>query len=309
MPDTSPPAESGAEAPRIVVTTSEDVTAKAIASEEKWRVPDLDQDANPEAGELPEPSTDTDDESDDEPDDKKGKPPRGVQKRLDELTRQRHEATRRADALEMQLTEALKALNQGQPPAQHQPHIDPNAPPDPQNYRAGDADVDFYRDMARWEARAEIQSMLQQAERAKTVETIASREDTARAKYQDYNDVVTPENLAPIRANPDLFEVVASHEAGPELAYYLGKNPEEAIALSRMNPYQASIRLGQLIATLSPEATAPTRNVSRAPAPISPMRGNGASPAVNYEAKLAEAEQSGNFDLWRKLKAAQKSGK
>ena len=305
MTDTSPPVDSGAEAPRIVVTTPEDVTAKAIESAAKWQEPSLEQDeASPE--EPPEPSTDED--SDDEPDEKKGKPPRGVQKRLDELTRQRYEEKRRADALEAQLTQALQALNQGTP-QQNQPAIDPTQPPDARNYRGGEADVDFYRDMARWEARAEIQAMVQQAERAKTVETIASREDQARAKYADYDGVVTPENLAPLRANADLFEVVASHEAGPELAYYLGKNPEEAINLSRMNPYQASIRLGQLIAALTPETTAQTRTASRAPAPISPMRGNGASPAVNYEAKLAEAEAAGNFDLWRKLKAAQKSGK
>lgn len=300
MTDTSPPVESGAEAQRIVVTTPDDVTARAVEHAAKWQEPSLDQDeASPEA----EPDSSTDDDSDDEPEDKKGKPPRGVQKRLDELTRQRYDEKRRADALEAQLSQALQALSQGQP---QQPQPDPTQPPDPRQH--GGEGPEYYRELARWEARAEIQAMVAEVERAKTVESIASREETARAKYADYDSVVTPENLAPIRQNGELFEIVASHEAGPELAYYLGKNPEEAINLGRMNPYQASIRLGQLIAALTPETTG-ARIASKAPAPISPMRGNGASPAVNYEAQLAEAEASGNFDLWRKLKSAQKGGK
>jgi len=302
MTDTNPSPDSGAEA-RIVVTTPEDVTNKALDSAAE-QANALDLDATP-SEEPEDPSESSAEENGEEPDEKKGKPPKGVQKRLDELTREKYDQQRRAEAAEARLQQALGLIEKG--PQQQFPTFDPNGPPNPANYPEGELDINFFRDLAKYEVRQEIQAAKQEAVHHKTVSEIESREETARSKYADYNDVVSPQNLGPLLQNQDVFQTLAAHEQGPELAYYLGKNPDQVVAIAQMSPYQAAMRIGQLLASITPEA--PTRSASKAPPPISPIRGSGASPAVNYEARMQEAEDSGNFDLWRKLKAARDSGK
>lgn len=301
MTDTNPSPDTGAEA-RIVVTTPEDVTTKALNSAAE-QANALDLDATP-SEEPEEPSEPSAEETGEEPDEKKGKPPKGVQKRLDELTREKYDQQRRAEAAEARLQQALGLIEKG--PQQPQT-FDPSGPPNPANYPEGELDINFFRDLAKYEVRQEIQAAKQEAVHQKTVNEIESREEAARSKYSDYNDVVSPQNLGPLLQNQDVFQTLASHEQGPELAYYLGKNPDQVVAIAQMSPYQAAMRIGQLLASITPEA--PTKTASKAPPPISPIRGSGASPTVNYEARMQEAEDAGNFDLWRKLKSARDSGK
>lgn len=304
MTDTNPSPDSGAEA-RIVVTTPEDVTNKALESvAEQANALDLDATPSDEPEDPSDPSTE---EPGEEPDEKKGKPPKGVQKRLDELTREKYDQQRRAEAAEARLEQALGLINKG--PAQQQPPtFDPSGPPNPEHYPEGELDVNFIRDLTRYEVRQEIQAARQEAVHQKTVSEIESREDAARSKYADYNEVVSPQNLGPLLQNQDVFKTLASHESGPDLAYYLGKNPSEVVAIAQMSPYEAAMRIGQLLASITPDAPAKA-TPSKAPPPISPIRGSGASPAVNYEQRMQEAEDAGNFDLWRKLKTARDSGK
>lgn len=305
MTDTNPSPDSGAEA-RIVVTTPEDVTNKAIESEAA-QANALDLDATP-SEEPEEPSDPSTEEPGEEPDDKKGKPPKGVQKRLDELTREKYDQQRRAEAAEARLQQAMSMLERGNVPDPQPQTFDPSGPPNPLNYPEGELDVNFIRDVAKYEVRQEIQAARQEAEHQKTVVAIESREDAARARYADYNEIVNPQNLGPLLQNQDVFRTLAAHENGPDLAYYLGKNPSEVMSIAQMTPYNAAMRIGQLLASITPDAPS-TKTASKAPPPISPIRGSGAAPAVNYEQRMQEAEDSGNFDLWRKLKTARDSGK
>jgi hypothetical protein len=160
------------------------------------------------------------------------------------------------------------------------------------------------RDVARYEARQEFAQFQAEAERQKRVVEIQAREDAARVKYPDYNTVVTRENLAPIlQANPGVIEFLATNEHGPDLAHYLGSHPDETLAIARMQPFEAALRLGQLVHGFStPQAPQSAPKPSRAPAPISPIKGAGAAPAVTVSQRLTELEEAGNYDEWRKLK-------
>lgn len=158
MTDTNPSPDSGAEA-RIVVTTPEDVTAKALDSAAE-QANALDLDATP--SEQPEdPSESSAEENGEEPDEKKGKPPKGVQKRLDELTREKYDQQRRAEAAEARLEKALGLIEKG--PQQQSPTFDPNGPPNPANYPEGELDINFFRDLAKYEVRQEIQAAKEEA--------------------------------------------------------------------------------------------------------------------------------------------------
>jgi hypothetical protein len=297
------PAESGAEAPRIVVTTPADQVAYAqslvTVNEETPTEP-----AEPDAPE-PDEGSDSESSTEETETEAKAKPPRGVQKRLDELTREKYDAQRRADAMQAQLDRAMAMLEQSRGGKAPEPApVDVNAPPDPERYPEGELDRGYLRDMARHEARQELAMFQAEQERQRTVADIRTREDAARAKYADYNEVVSGERLAPLlQGNPGVVEILATHEQGPDLAYYLGSHPEELQALARMRPAHAAVRLGQLISTLTPqEPPATPRPVSKAPAPISPLRGSGAAPAINLDQQLEALEQAGNYDAWRALK-------
>ena len=312
-PTATPASDPGGAESRITITTPEMVMEQAIAKAESERSSlDLDALAG-EPGETAEASS-TPESGDDEPDEEPGKkPPRGVQKRLDELTREKYEERRRADALQAELQRAMSMLErqQGGPEPSPQTRIPAQTgAPDPAQYPDGELDLSFIRDLTRYEVRQEMESARQAVLHQQAVSEIQGREDAARARYADYDAIVNPENLAPLAANPDLFRTIAAHDQGPELAYYLGRNPQEVLAIAQMSPYQAAMRVGQLLSAITPGEPASKPGPSRAPAPIQPLRGAGSAPAISYEQAQASAIESGDFDRWRAAKrAAQSRGK
>lgn len=310
MTDTTSPVEGAAE-PRITVTTYEDLQAEALASQPQ------DEPETPE----PEGATDTAEQAEssdppaDEPDEEaeKPKPSKGVQKRLDELTREKYEERRRADALQTQLERTIAMLERAsggeQPAEQQQP--DPNGAPDPERYPEGENDRAYIRDLARFEVRQEMAAQQAKQEQMREIAAIQAREQAAREKYADYAEKVTTDALAPIiQGNPQLIATLAKHEQGPDLAYYLATHPEEVQTLSRIGHDMALIRIGQLtnaIATpTEPAGEKVPPKVSKAPEPIKPIGAGGDPPAVSLAARLAELEARGDFDTWRKLKSSAK---
>lgn len=69
-----------------------------------------------------------------------------------------------------------------------------------------------------------------------------------------------------------LAEAVESSEKGPEIAYYLGNNPDVAIDLAKLSPIQTAIEIGKLETKLS--VTPKPKAVSKAPEPITPVGGS-----------------------------------
>lgn len=67
---------------------------------------------------------------------------------------------------------------------------------------------------------------------------------------------------API--SDEVAAIVADSEKGPEIAYFLGKNPDEAKRISRLSPIAAARELGRLEAELTPKP----KKISNAPPPV-----------------------------------------
>ena len=72
-----------------------------------------------------------------------------------------------------------------------------------------------------------------QKQRAQIEDAYAEREEDARAKYDDFEQVAYNPNL---RVTDVMAETIKASEIGPELAYWLGSNPKEADRISRMSP-------------------------------------------------------------------------
>jgi len=118
------------------------------------------------------------------------------------------------------------------------------------------------------EARAEqiIQTRQQQARHSEIVAAYQDREEDARDKYEDFEQVAYNPNL-PITTV--MAQTIQASEIGPEVAYYLGANPKEADRISRLEPMIQAKEIGRIEAKLVTDP--PVKKSTSAPSPISPV--------------------------------------
>jgi hypothetical protein len=136
------------------------------------------------------------------------------------------------------------------------------------------------------------------------LESYQEREETAREKYDDFEQVAYNPKLPITNV---MAETIQSSDIGPELAYYLGSNPKEADRISRMTPLGQAKEIGRIEAKLA--ADPPVRRTTSAPAPISPVtaRSSG-SPAFDTtdprstktmtDSQWIEAERKRQIKKW-----------
>ena len=141
-------------------------------------------------------------------------------------------------------------------------------PPDPKSFKTAleyaEAKADFLAEEKL--ARREYQ------QRVTTVDaTYADREEAARDKYTDFDDVIQrhPKDGGPA-ISEFMAEAIKESEMGPEIAYYLGKNPKESHRIWDLSPLAQAREIGKIEASLT--ANPPAKKASSAPDPITPVR-------------------------------------
>jgi hypothetical protein len=206
---------------------------------------------------------------DDKPRDEKG---RFVpQERVNEITKARREAERRAEALERELT----SLRQ-QHPVQHQPQSHEKAP----------ALSDFNYDMDEW-ARATQEYLLTQAE-SRVEQKISTRSQQERqqtiqksyeeratkyaADHPDF-DAAVDDLTRTVRFAPEVIEAIGVSDHGPAVVHYLAQHLDEADRIARLPAHLAAAQVGRIEAQVS---TAKPKPVTNAPSPA-PTLGGGAA--------------------------------
>jgi hypothetical protein len=98
------------------------------------------------------------------------------------------------------------------------------------------------------------------------LESYHEREEAARDKYDDFEQVAYNPNL-PI--TDFMAQSIQASDAGPDVLYYLGSNPKEADRIARLAPILQAKEIGKLEASLS--SNPPVKRTSNAPAPIAPV--------------------------------------
>jgi hypothetical protein len=98
------------------------------------------------------------------------------------------------------------------------------------------------------------------------IESFHDREEEARNKYDDFEQVAYNPKL-PI--TNEMAQTIQSSEVGPDIAYYLGSNPKEAERISRLSPLSQAKELGKIEAKLADNPV--VKKTSSAPAPIAPV--------------------------------------
>ena len=114
---------------------------------------------------------------------------------------------------------------------------------------------------------AELLERREQARaQAELLEQYHEKEEEARAKYDDFEQVAYNPKL-PI--TDVMAQTIQASDIGPEMAYYLGSNPKEAERISRLSPFLQAKEIGKIEAKLSDNP--PVKKTSNAPAPIAPV--------------------------------------
>ena len=209
--------------------------------------------------------------------------PKGVQKRLNELTANWREEQRRARALEEQNAELLRKVLAGdKSPESSAPAQPADAEPAPESFQTYE---EYIKAVGKWSARQELKAEREQAQqREKMLQDNArlvqhlGREQKFAATVPDYDEVVRNPSLS---ITQTMLDEAMEMDDGPQVLYALGQNPAEAARIAELtSPRAVSRELGRFAARA---AMPQPRRQTNAPAPIEPIGGGVAQPSVDPE--------------------------
>lgn len=227
----------------------------------------------------------------------------GVQKRLDELTRDKHDAGRRADEALNRVAELERALAEAKrPPAEQEQEPSPDQFPS-------------------WEAyeKAQRQWTIKAATKAAKIAILEDQKKDADAKaskeaqvhftearqrfddraleiadeYEDLDKAITNLFGNKIPLNDAMAEFIfEGTEKGPEVVFYLDAHRQEAAEIAKLSPIKAAAAMARLETKLAETTIKPTR----APPPTREVKGGAASDG--YDPEKASTDE--NIARWRK---------
>lgn len=140
-------------------------------------------------------------------------------------------------------------------------------------------------DKTRHDDRVKAETERQTQERARISKDWDSRMAAFKAKNPDYQAKI---EASPVKVSDDMRDAIVESEFGPEILDHFADNPDVAERLGKLSVRKMLVEFGKLETTIQgsaekPQAKSETQTpigeVSKAPAPITPLRG--ASAVVN----------------------------
>lgn len=237
-----------------------------------------------------------DDETEEEevPNEEAPKPKKkSAQERINDITREKHEANRRAEELERRLNEVLERTKVNEdtpkPPIQQTdaPHPDDKNEDGSDKYPLGQYDEAFIKDTVDYRFESQWRDRQVEEEQRQAAAKVAREEAELNARWNSAVEaskvdiVSAQENLKPIFGNVDpqfgnyLAATIMSMEKGPEVFEYLGNHLDVAEDIIASGPRAATITLGRLEARFLENGNKKQPKVSNAPEPPPQLnRGN-----------------------------------
>lgn len=203
-------------------------TVEAVETEQ------VEQDAQPEEQEVDEP-----------------RKPRGVQKRIDELTGNWRNAERERDHWREVAMRSFQAPQPAYEPVYDDQGYEYQQPVQPLS-------VDAIVQQAK-EAFIAEQRRAEMAQKVETFMATVSDEETQEFLRSRY---------API--SQEMADIMLEHESGPQIAQWLARNQSEAARIAQLPPHK------QALALIQASAKVQTKKVTNAPPPVQRLAGKGA---------------------------------
>jgi hypothetical protein len=159
-------------------------------------------------------------------------------------------------------------------------------------------DPEVLADFIEQEIEARLQERAHRAEAASAQDAYIDREDAARERYADFDQVARNPTLP---VTNDMAQVIMSADNGPDILYHLGSHPAEARRIANLSPLLQAREIGRLETRLASTPPTPKRTTS-APAPISPVTTKTAT--TQYDTSDPRSIQTMGTAAW--LEAEQK---
>ena len=105
----------------------------------------------------------------------------------------------------------------------------------------------------------------------------------AKKEYADFDDVLADAQEVPV--SQAMAQAIKGSNMGADLVYFLGKDPEYASKIARMDPVSAIREIGRIESYIEYDKTnkKPAVKVSKAPAPIKPVNSSSSPGSKNIE--------------------------
>lgn len=212
---------------------------------------------------------------------------KGILKDTIKERKKRQAAEERAETAETQLAQALTALEElgKKTKADTKAAVEASPKPkredfqDPDTYEAAlitwttettTKAMEARREQERSTETAQQEQERQQKEQQKATEALQKSwkgaREAALEKYPDYEEVAESDEVQ-ITA-PAAFAIMNA-DNGPDIAYFLGKNPKEAERIAALPALKQQLEIGRLSLKLETEEK---RSVTKAPPPATPLR-------------------------------------
>lgn len=244
---------------------------------------------------------------------KERKPNPKLERRFSEITKQR-EAAREEARIEREKREQLEARlreyeGKANPQAQ-QPKDELGEEPKPEQfsdmYEYAKALAEYTADKKLAERDREEQNRKAAAEQEAKFKSWADRVNAVKSEIPDFEDMVQSSD---VRVSDPVRDAIMESEVGPKILYHLAENSELAEKLNQMSIVSAVREIGRIEARLERESKAsepdvkPAAAKSKAPAPISPLRG-----AVNTVDGGVDADGNyhGTYQQWKAARQAKR---
>jgi hypothetical protein len=295
-------ADTEARAAQNVVTSSNaaDFYAERLGLAEVQEEPAAVEQTEPVAKEeqLSEPIAEEEANETEKPKDK-------VEKRFSKVTKRAQDAEAKAEQLEARLRE-VEARQNPQPIAQTA-----NVNDKPQAGQFDDA-FEYAEALAEWSAEkalrdrdiAESQRKAEE-ERNKVLESWNDKVEKAKKDMPDFNDIVSSSTVV---VSDAIRDSILESDVGPQILYHLASDDDYAESIAKMPAIKALKEIGRLEAKFEAELEAAPKkearivSQSKAPAPISPLKGGksaGADVLVD-----TNGEFYGSYAQWKAARLA-----
>ena len=228
-----------------------------------------------------------------------------LEKRFSKVTKRAQEAEERANALEQRLRE-VEAKANPQTIAQTA-----NADDKPKADQFNDA-FEYAEALAEWSAEKALkdrdiadQQRKAEEERNKVTESWNKKVSKAKEAIPDFNKVVSNSTVV---VSDAIRDAILESDVGPQILYHLASDDDYAESITKMSAIKALKEIGRLEAKYEaekeskPKKEAKTVATSKAPAPISPLKGGksaGADVLVD-----TNGEFYGSYAQWKAARLA-----
>jgi arylsulfatase A-like enzyme len=211
--------------------------------------------------------------------------PSGFQKRINELTREKYEARRQAEALQEQLNQFQAQQAQTQQFSTDPPTLEECGYDEVQHKNAvrqwADSQFENYQNTLTQQAQQQQAMLEQQQAQVALQRKVAEAEE----KYPGFTARVNSPELPPLQViNQAAYEAVVNSDNFADVANYLASNPAEVYAFQNLTPVQAVREITKLEIKLSSKPSPSTEQVP------TPSEVGGTAESVKDRSKMSTAD-------------------